>query len=1015
MAVRKKYRTNSGRNSAYGGYSAKSEDNILQMMQKKKGMFHKKRKGVGSRLSGFFGSLFSGHRRGMAAKSESSSRNNASKKKLKSKKIFSVLARLATVVAIVGFFAMAAAFIYFSKDIPDPSKISDRSVAQSTRIYDKTGNILLYEIHGDEKRTIVELDQISPNLINATIATEDKKFYKHFGIDPKGILRAIYKDIISGEKAQGASTITQQLIKNSVLTSEKAYTRKIKEIILALETEQKFSKDEILEMYLNQIPYGSNLYGAEVASQTFFGKSAKDLDVAEAAMLAAIPQATTYYFPYGSHPEALEARRKYIIEEMRKDGYINDEQAKEASEVNIFSRLKPFVSEIKAPHFVMYIKDQLVNEYGTDMVEKGGLKVITSLDYDMQLIAEDAVKKGVEYNAAKYDANNAALVATDPKTGQILAMVGSKDYFDLEKQGNVNVAISESRQPGSSFKPFVYATAFKKGYTPDTILFDVPTNFGPDGSGKDFEPKNYNLQYSGPVTIRSALGRSLNIPAVKALYLAGIGDSVQTAHDMGITTLNSNNYGLSLVLGTGGVKLLDITGAYGVFANDGKRSDVTGIMKVEDANGNVLKEYQSNEKQVIDTQVARNITSILSDNVARTPTFGARSKLYFPNRPVAAKTGTTSDYKDAWTVGYTPSVSVGVWAGNNSGKAMTQGGGVSAATPIWNDFLTRVLADKPVEQFTAPEKINTNKAVLNGSSKNEVIVEIDKACGDKLADENTPEEQKEKRSYFEVHNILYYVNKDDPQGDYPTKPQDDPQFSRWESGVLAWAAANMGSEINQTIPTEVCTLRGEENAPGLRVIKPYANQIIKDGKVEIEAEAYSSYGIKQVEFYLDNNLLKIYTESPYEGTYRISGDVDEGEHTIKIKAYDKIGSVKEQEVAIIIGGSSSNGESVYLKPISGNDFPLSLGAVASSDNGVKRVEFYYQLDSIYDSDGNLVSKPGASYKIGESDEESSGNLYQISWEEDKRYFISGRYKIYSILITDKNKQYKSNERYIEIR
>jgi len=1021
MAVRKKYRINNG-GSVSGGSSSKNraEKSVLSMMQRKVGIFKKggKKRKIGSIFSVIAGIIpFRASRPSTKSKGLIHSKNG--KKRINYKKAFSIFSRFAVVMAIFGFFAVAGAFIYFSKDIPDPSKIADRSVAESTKIYDKTGDVLLYEIHGDEKRTVVDLDQISSNLINATIATEDKKFYNHFGIDPKGIIRAIYKDVISGEKAQGASTITQQLIKNSMLTSEKAYTRKIKEIILALETEQKFSKDEIIEMYLNQIPYGSNLYGAEVASQTFFGKSAKDLDVAEAATLAAIPQATTYYFPYGSHPEALEARRQYIIEEMRQDGHITDEEAKEASEVNIFSRLKPFVSEIKAPHFVMYIKDQLVEEYGEEMVEKGGLKVYTTLDYDMQLVAEDAVKKGVEYNAAKYNATNAALVATDPKTGQILAMVGSKDYFDLESEGNVNVAISENRQPGSSFKPFVYATAFEKGYTPETILFDVPTNFGPDGSGKDFEPKNYNLQYSGPVTMRSALGRSLNIPAVKTLYLADIPDSVQTAHNMGITTLGSQDYGLSLVLGTGSVKLLDITGAYGVFANDGQRNDVTGILKVEDSKGDVLKEFSSNSKQVIDTEVARNITSVLSDNVARTPTFGARSKLYFPDRPVAAKTGTTSSYKDAWTIGYTPSISVGVWAGNNSGKEMTQGGGVSAATPIWNDFLTRVLADEPVEQFTAPQKITTHKAVLNGSSKNEVVIEIDKACGNKLASENTPEDQKEQRSYFEVHNILYYVNKDDPQGDYPKSPQDDLQFSRWEAGVLAWAQTNMGAEINQEIPTEVCDFRNDDNKPELEVMSPYEDQIISDGKITAQAKAYSFYGIKQVEFYLDSNLLKIDTESPYEGAYRISGDIEDGVHTIKVKAYDKIDNMTEKSVSVIIGSSGNSGSgdvSVYLKPISGTDFPLVLDAAVSGSD-IKRVEFYYQLDSIYDSSGTLISKPGSVYKIAESQYVAPGsnNLYQVLWEEDKRYFISGKYKLYAIMITDNNTQSRSNERYIEIK
>lgn len=1016
MAVRKKYRVGADNPADYSG-SAKKNHSVLSALQENHKSKPEKKGNIFTALFGVLAAVLSVLHIG--SRKKGGNLGTALQKKKRNRRILAKLFKLSVVIMIIGFFAMAAAFIYFSKDIPNPDKIADRSVAQSTRIYDRTGNTLLYEIHGDEKRTVVKLDQISPYLIKAAVATEDKKFYTHHGIDLKGIARSIYVDIIRGEKAQGASTITQQLIKNSVLTSDKDYTRKIKEIILALETEQKFSKDEIMEMYLNQIPYGSNLYGAEVASQTFFGKPAKDLDIAESAMLAAIPQATTYYFPYGSHPEQLEKRRKYIIEEMRQDGYINDAEAKVATEVNVAARLKPFVSNIKAPHFVMYIKDQLVAEYGVEMVEKGGLKVTTTLDYDMQLVAEDAVKKGVEYNTAHYKATNAALVATDPKTGQILSMVGSKDYFNMEAEGNVNVAIAD-RQPGSSFKPFVYATALSKGYTPDTILFDVPTNFGPDGSGKDYEPKNYNLSYSGPVTVRSALARSLNVPAVKALYLAGINQSIQTAHDLGITTLNGSNYGLSLVLGSGEVKLVDMTGAYGVFANDGQKNASTGILKVEDAKGAVLKEFVANPQQVLDTQVARNITSILSDNVARTPTFGANSKMNFPGRPVAAKTGTTSDYKDAWTVGYTPSISVGVWAGNNSGEVMNSGGGVSAATPIWNDFLSRVLKDKPVEQFTAPEKITTKKAVLNGASKNEVVVDIDKACGDKLASENTPAEQKEQRSYPEVHTILYYVNKDDPQGDYPKKPQDDPQFSHWESGVLAWAQQNMGAEVNQKAPTEVCELRSDENSPNVQIASPYENQIIKDGKIDVEAHVFAARGVKQVEFYLDNNLLKIDTESPYEGTFRINGDIEDGDHILKVKAYDNIDSVSEKDVTIIInssggGSNSDSADSVYLKPIAG-DFPVTLAAAASVGAGsVKRVEFYYQLDSIYDSDMNLVSKPGAVAKIAESKESSGGNIYQISWNEDKRYFISGKYRVYALMITDKNNQLRSNERFIEIK
>ena len=933
------------------------------------------------------------------------------KKKSGAKKIFKFVFRFAILMSVVGFLALAGVFIYFSKDIPDPNKIANRSVAQSTKIYDRTGEHLLYEIHGEEKRTIVKLDQVSPHLINATIATEDKKFYEHHGIDFKGIARAVWRDISAGEKVQGASTITQQLIKNSILSAEKTFTRKIKEIILAIETEQKFNKEQILEMYLNQIPYGSNAYGVEAAARTFFGKSAKDLDIQESALLAALPKATTYYSPYGAHPEALEARYKYIIGEMLDEGYISEEEAREAKEVKILTKIKPFTENIKAPHFVMYVKQKLVDEFGEEKVEKGGLKVYTTLNYEMQLIGEDAVKKAVAKNAEKYNARNAALVAIDPKTGQILTMVGSKDYFNVEEDGNVNVAIS-NRQPGSSFKPFVYATAFKKGYTPKTILFDVYTNFGKDGSGKEFRPKNYDLRFSGPVTIRQALARSLNIPAVKALYLAGIEDSVQTARDLGITTLNNpDSYGLSLVLGTGEVKLLDMVSAFGVFANEGERNLSTSILRIEDNDGNIIKEFAGNPKQVLDAEIARNITSILSDNAARAPTFGSRSALYLKDRPVAAKTGTTSNYKDGWTIGYTPSLAAGVWAGNNNGDEMKRAGGIRAAAPIWNDFMTRVLELDPVEEFTAPQPIKTNKAVLNGKSVKEVVVKIDKACGDKLANELTPENYIEEKTYLEMHNILYYVNKDDPQGDYPKNPADDPMFMNWEESVLTWASKN-ASEVNIEPPTEICQLRSEDNMPILKIISPKNDWIIKDRELTVEVEVFANLDVDQIDFYFDDVLIGVKKIPPYEVYYKMPFGVQDGQHDVIVRAYDKIGNLAEEKISVITSG----GLSLYLKPIVGNDFPFIISA-AVSGNKVESVSFYYQLDSVFDADLNLIKKPGPKQKISRANSPVPGesNLYQVLWEENKEYFISGKYKIFAVLKDEDGKLYESNAWYIEVK
>ncbi|MCK5332276.1 PBP1A family penicillin-binding protein [Candidatus Parcubacteria bacterium] len=932
-------------------------------------------------------------------------------KKGRIKRFFKFALRLSIIFFVAGLVTMIGVFIYFSKDIPNPDRIADRSVAQSTKIYDRTGEHLLYEIHGEEKRSVVKLDQISQHLINATIATEDQKFYKHHGVDFKGIARAIYKDVISGEKLQGGSTITQQLIKNSVLTPERTLTRKIKELILAIETEQKFSKDEILEMYLNQIPYGSNAYGIESAAQTFFGKSAKDLDISESALLAGLPKATTYYSPYGAHPEAVENRYQNIIWQMEGEGFISEEEANIAKEEKILKRVRPFEASIKAPHFVMYIKQQLVDEYGVEKVEKGGLRVYTTLDYDMQLIAEDAVRKGVEKNTKQYNAKNASLVAIDPETGQILSMVGSKDYFNLEEDGNVNVAIS-NRQPGSSFKPFVYAAAFKKGYTPNTILFDVETNFGKDGSGKEYRPQNYNFQFSGPVTIREALGRSLNIPAVKTLYLAGIGDSVQMAHDLGITTMNSpDKYGLSLVLGTGEVKLIDMVSAYSVFANDGKRNNTVGILKIEDSYGEVLQEFTENPKNVLDQQVARNINSILSDNSARMKTFGMKNKLNFEERPVAAKTGTTSDYKDGWTIGYTPGLATGVWAGNNNGEKMKQGGGITVAAPIWNDFMSRVLALDPVENFIPPKPIETGKRILDGEFSNEIVIEIDKACVDKLATELTPEDQIDEKTYLEIHNILYYVDKDNPREDIPADPSSDLSFASWEETVLLWAQENE-TEMNTTLPAEVCSVRQEDKMPILQVRYPQDNQIVKNGKIVVSAESFTVFGMGQIDVYFDDNLIGVGKVTPYEVSYKLPSRTKEGLHTVSVRAYDKVGNLTQKEITVIV----SNNSSLYLKPILETDFPFILNTAVSASN-IRNVDFYYQLDSIYDADMNLVKKPGIKKKISSADYAVPGeeNIYQILWEEDKQYFISGKYKIFAILNEKNGRSYESNKRFVEVK
>ena len=715
---------------------------------------------------------------------------NALKKAKKSRKWPRRILKFFLWCGAAGLLFAIGVFAYYAKDLPSPTKLNKRQVVESTKIYDRTGEHLLYEIHGEEKRTSIPLKDMSEIVRAATIAAEDQTFYQHYGVQFKAIARAAIYDLLGRKVSQGGSTITQQLIKNTVLTPERTFTRKVKEVILSVELEQKFSKDEILEMYLNEIPYGSNAYGIQAAAQTFFGKDAKDLKLAESALLASLPKAPTYYSPYGTHVDELKGRQEYILDQMQKMGYITADQARSAKEFDVLAEIRPFQENIQAPHFVMYVKEQLVTKYGEKQVEEGGMKVYTTLDWNKQQIADEAVKKGVVANA-KYRASNAALVAIDPKTGQILAMVGSRDYFDKSIDGNVNVAVRD-RQPGSSFKPYVYATAFKKGYTPNTVIFDVETNFGTKDN--PYAPQNYSNKFSGPVKMKEALGRSLNIPAVKTLYLAGVDNSINTAQSMGITTLkNRGMYGLALVLGGGEVKLVDHVNAFGTFATGGIRHDKTAILKITDSRGNVPEEYKSSPgEKVLDIDICAQIDAILSDNSLRAPVFGSNSPLRFDSRPVAVKTGTTNEWRDAWTVSYTPNLVAGVWAGNNNNAPMAAGAdGVYVAAPIWREFMDKALPNMAIEGFPEAREIKTGKAVLDGTIQGEekevTVCKIGdgKYC---LANEHCPSEKKKrKKKFFSAHSILYWVDKDNPRGDVPKQPQKDPQFAAWEKGVVKWA------------------------------------------------------------------------------------------------------------------------------------------------------------------------------------------------------------------------------------
>lgn len=717
------------------------------------------------------------------------------------------------VVVVLGFIGAGGLLIFISTlNIPDLSAFEQRRVLQSTKIYDRTGEIVLYDLNQDVRRTVIPYENISHHIKNATVAIEDDTFFSHWGVRPLSIMRALFYNFAGGDlRGQGGSTITQQVIKNALLSREKSYIRKMKEAILALRLEQILTKEEILWYYLNESPYGGTIYGAEEASRSFFGKSASDVTLAEAAYLAAIPQAPTYFSPHGNNRQALENRKNQVLGRMLTLGFITESEYDAAKAETVV-----FVGDantgIRAPHFVMYIREQLAERYGEDELATRGLKVITTLDFELQIEAEKIVKEYALKNETQFNASNAALVAIDPKTGDILTMVGSRDYFDESVDGNYNIAVAE-RQPGSAIKPFIYAKAFEKGYTPATTLFDVQTQFSTTCAADNFtseggcySPQNYDNRFRGPVSMRNALAQSLNIPAVKTLYLSGMEESIKLARDAGLSTLTDwRRYGLTLVLGGGEVTLLDMTGAYSVLANEGVKKPTRSILVIEDNDGSVLEKVDDEApkgQRVMDQNAALQISDILSDNVARTPLYGANSLLNFGNKDVAAKTGTTNDRRDAWIFGYTPNLVVGAWAGNNNNESMNEISGL-IISPLWRAFMDVAMADRPEESFTEPAAIPDDiKPVLRS---NGYFVDASTLIGDLETNPDTGALLV--ALYQNTHSILHYVNKDDPRGPYPQNPANDSQYTLWEYGVTRWKnnqfMSLLGTSSNQQTNTEI--------------------------------------------------------------------------------------------------------------------------------------------------------------------------------------------------------------------
>lgn len=806
-------------------------------------------------------------------------------------KLLSWGVKLGFAAILLGIVGSVGAFAFYSRQIPDPNSIV-RKEGFSTQIFDRTGEKILYDVYVDQNRQFTPLADMPDYLLKATVAIEDKDFYKHQGFDPLAALR-IAKNVITRQRLIGGSTLTQQLVKNVLLTNERKLSRKIKELVLAVQIERKFSKDEILQMYLNEAPYGGTAWGIAAASEQYFSKKPKDLTLTEAVILAGMPQSPTRFSPYGKNPLAYVARATDVARRMREDGYISKEQEKEIVDSLTMVGFQKGGNSIKAPHFVMYVKDILEEDFGEELVQTGGLKVTTSLDYDLQQAAEKIVQEEIDKVAGPMHITNGASMIMDTESGEVLSMVGSRNFFDDEHDGQVNVTLS-LRQPGSTIKPVTYATAFAEGYWPGKVIADVVTQF-PSGDPEDpYEPVNYDGKEHGLVNLRNALGNSLNIPAVKLLALVGVEDTLKTAHAMGFESLeptrdNMRRLGLSVTLGGGEVRLLDMVAAYSAFANGGNKTEPVSILKVEDSNGKVIYEAKSaGKKRVLDEKVAFLVNSVLSDNNARLITFSANSLLNIPGRNVAVKTGTTNDRRDNWTVGWTKKVIVGVWVGNNDNSQMKQvASGISGASPIWRRQMMEALSKYEDPEFTAPEGVEqVDLDVISGypahdnfPSYKEWVIKGSVPTGEDPIHRMVPvcsndsgrlaSDVQVAQGNFDRKEFIVIKEQDPLTGD-----------DTWQKAIDAWLANQ--TEEKYKVPTQYCDqLKGVH----VEILNPRDRTRLEDNNVTIEATVVSDKKIEWADLYIDGNKELRFTERPYKKEFFL----DNGVHKIRIVARNEDG------------------------------------------------------------------------------------------------------------------------------
>lgn len=804
------------------------------------------------------------------------------------------------ILAVVAFLGVLFVFAWFSKDLPTPNKVVRRD-GFSSRIYDRNGE-LLYDVYKDAKRVPVVWEDIPDSLKNATIAVEDKDFYKHSGFDPLAPFRII-KNVFYFKKLTGGSTLTQQLVKNVLLTSDVTVTRKIKEFILAVQIEARYKKSEILLMYLNEAPYGGNAWGVGVAAEQYFGKSVKDLTLAESAILAGLPQRPSAYSPFSKTPTLYVDRTAHVLARMQEDGYIDESTKQAAYEEAKNYKFRGSSGQLISPHFVFWIKEELAKKYGEDVVEGGGLKITTTLDLKLQKEVEKIVSEEID-KVENLGISNGAAIVVDPTNGQVLAMVGSRDYLSDKTDGKFNVVTQALRQPGSAIKPVTYLTALKRGYTPATMIMDTPVTFPGVAGQKDYSPQNYTGKYNGPISLAAALGNSVNTTAVKLLADVGLENMLQQAFDMGIRTFeptpeNLRRYGLAVTLGGAEVYMIDLASAYGSFANGGLKVEPVGVLKVEDRSGRVLEEFRYVEgKRVMTKQEAFLISEILQNNNNRVITFGAVNGLIVPNYQVAVKTGTTNDKKDNWTIGWTPNLLVTVWVGNNDNTPMLKvASGVSGASPIWKKIMQYALPLRNKQDFSIPEKI--------------VSLEVDKVSG-YPAHNGFPAYN----AYFvdgtqpKVNDPIHLKLKvcrgsvglappaDVASGSYDEKEffsfkENDPVSkdgkNRWQEGIDKWISEQPDKEKYYP-PTELC-----RNDGSLAVgFESPGDRTTVGNNFDIKISTNSLKKVTEVKVWANDVEIKSFKDRPFEASVNLS----DGLYKLKVRAVDRDGASAEKEIRI---------------------------------------------------------------------------------------------------------------------